>query len=70
MGKKREDIAVSRRSFIKKGAAIGMGTTGLAGLGSQESEEELPAISPRPEAMRPTRPALGRASRQKATSAG
>ena len=35
MDKKTRDFSVSRRKFIKQGAAIGVGTTALAGIGKE-----------------------------------
>ena len=46
MGKKHEDANVSRRNFLKKGAAIGLGATGLAGLAGEQAEAS-PADSDR-----------------------
>src|SRR5689334_20840838 len=43
MTKKRED-GFSRRNFIKKGAAAGLGAAGLAGLGVQQAD----AVQQRP----------------------
>jgi urocanate reductase len=37
MSKKRKDVDVSRRKFIKEGATLGVGATALAGLGSPEA---------------------------------
>jgi len=37
MSKKSEDVNVSRRKFIKEGAAIGVGATALAGVSAQEA---------------------------------
>lgn len=37
MAQKRKDVTVSRRKFIKEGAAIGVGATTLAGIGTQDS---------------------------------
>src|SRR5437588_11710285 len=37
MAKKDEELNVSRRKFIKEGAAIGVGATALAGVGAQEA---------------------------------
>ena len=37
MDKKQKTPNVTRRDFIKKGAAIGVGATALAGLGSQDA---------------------------------
>src|SRR3989304_3643255 len=38
MGKKQKDLVVSRRDFIKKGAAVGAGATVFAGLGPREAQ--------------------------------
>src|ERR1051326_8019310 len=40
MGKKNRDRGVSRRSFLKEGAAVGLGVTGLAGLTVPEAEAQ------------------------------
>ena len=45
MGKKDGDPNISRRNFIKKGAALGLGTTGLAGL--EQQAEAAPQKSPK-----------------------
>src|SRR5215471_18199269 len=37
MAKKGKQFNVSRRKFIKEGAAIGVGATALAGVGAQEA---------------------------------
>jgi flavocytochrome c len=37
MSKKTRDLIVSRRKFIKEGAAIGVGATALAGVGTKEA---------------------------------
>lgn len=37
MAQKRKDFTVSRRKFIKEGAAIGVGATTLAGIGAQDA---------------------------------
>src|SRR4051812_8154301 len=37
MNKKPKDFNVSRRKFIKEGAAIGVGATALAGVAAQEA---------------------------------
>jgi hypothetical protein len=37
MSKKRKNFDVSRRKFIKEGAALGVGATALAGLGTPEA---------------------------------
>lgn len=37
MGKKQKELNVSRRKFIKEGAAIGVGATALAGVGTPEA---------------------------------
>ena len=39
MAKKDEDRDVTRRHFIKKGTALGLGTTGLAGLSAEQHAE-------------------------------
>jgi len=36
MGKKNKDLRISRRNFIREGAAIGVGSTALVGLATQE----------------------------------
>jgi flavocytochrome c len=38
MGKKQKEFNVSRRKFIKEGAALGVGATALAGVGRQEAD--------------------------------
>ena len=43
MGKKQQGVNVGRRDFIKKGAAIGVGATALAGLGTQDADAQAPA---------------------------
>ncbi len=43
MGKKQKSLNVTRRDFIKNGAAIGVGATALAGLGSQDANAQTPA---------------------------
>src|SRR5215470_889554 len=37
MAKKDKEFKVSRRKFIKEGAAIGVGATALVGVGAQEA---------------------------------
>lgn len=37
MGKKQKNVNVSRRDFIKKSAAVGVGATAMAGLSNQEA---------------------------------
>src|SRR6267154_191966 len=38
MGKKSDEPDISRRNFITKGAALGLGTAGLAGLSVEQAE--------------------------------
>jgi flavocytochrome c len=40
MAKKDKELNVSRRKFIKEGAAIGVGATALAGVGAQEADAQ------------------------------
>ena len=40
MAKKDKEFNVSRRKFIKEGAAIGVGATALAGVGAQEADAQ------------------------------
>jgi succinate dehydrogenase/fumarate reductase flavoprotein subunit len=40
MGKKREDANISRRNFLKEGAALGLGATTLAGLTAEQAEAQ------------------------------
>ncbi len=40
MAKKRKDPVLSRRHFIKNGAALGVGATALAGLGAEEANAQ------------------------------
>jgi hypothetical protein len=47
MGKKHEDANVSRRNFLKEGAAIGLGATGLAGFSAEQSEAAQQQRPPR-----------------------
>ena len=47
MAKKDEDRNLTRRNFIKKGAALGLGTTGLAGLGMEQQAEAAPQNRPK-----------------------
>jgi hypothetical protein len=37
LAKKDKEFNVSRRKFIKEGAALGVGATALAGVGAQEA---------------------------------
>ena len=43
MGKKQKGFDIGRRDFIKKGAAIGVGATALAGLETPEANAQAPA---------------------------
>jgi hypothetical protein len=43
MGKKQKGPNVTRRDFIKRGAAVGVGVTALAGLGTPEANAQAPA---------------------------
>ena len=47
MGRKDEDRSLTRRNFIKKGAALGLGTTGLAGLGAEQQAEATAQSRPK-----------------------
>ena len=43
MGKKQKGFNIGRRDFIKKGAAIGVGATALAGLETPDANAQAPA---------------------------
>src|SRR5437773_4742756 len=47
MGKKDEHPNINRRNFIKKSAVLGLGTTGLAGLGIEQQAEAAAQRQPK-----------------------